>query len=101
MGNRRRISRSAKVSVFNKTKFITRLLNLITLCSKVSFLYREFAVAKFEKHGPNSSAILISETIRCMKSGATLLFRYWHTGDAAVSVCVIRSFSDEILDCQV
>ncbi|KAI6224418.1 MAM domain and Concanavalin A-like lectin/glucanases superfamily domain-containing protein [Aphelenchoides fujianensis] len=56
--------------------------------------------ARFNKRQKHAPTMLISETVRCFKGGASLLFNYWHTGEATLSVCVIRSFSDEILDCQ-
>ncbi|CAD5226328.1 unnamed protein product [Bursaphelenchus xylophilus] len=61
----------------------------------------DFAVARFPKSkGPKTAAILISEVIRCMYEGASLGLSFWRTGDAILSVCVVKSFNDQILDCQ-
>ena len=58
----------------------------------------EFAVSILNDR--NQSAILVSEPIKCMSDRASLSFRYWHTGAAVLSICVVRSISFESIDCQ-
>lgn len=35
-----------------------------------------------------------------MSDKAVLSFRYWHTGAAALSICIVKSISFEVIDCQ-
>ncbi|CAD5219314.1 unnamed protein product [Bursaphelenchus okinawaensis] len=71
------------------------------LTHKNSVPSSDFAVARFPRHkGTKTAAILISEVIRCTYEGSSLSLSFWRTGDAVLSVCVVKSFNDQILDCQ-
>lgn len=49
----------------------------------------------------NATAILISETVRCISDkAASLSFRYWKTGGTSLSICLIGGYTFEIFDCQ-
>uniref|UniRef100_A0A7E5A1W2 MAM domain-containing protein n=1 Tax=Panagrellus redivivus TaxID=6233 RepID=A0A7E5A1W2_PANRE len=78
------------LGTIDKTKFstLTRRLNVPN---------SEFAVARLDRR--NMTASLASETIKCLKDRAALSFRYWHTGAAMLSVCIVKSISFEVIDC--
>lgn len=64
----------------------------------MDFSDSEFALARL--NAKNLSAVLVSESIKCMSDRASLSFRYWHTGAAMLSICVVKSISFGIIDCQ-
>uniref|UniRef100_A0AC35TZ40 MAM domain-containing protein n=1 Tax=Rhabditophanes sp. KR3021 TaxID=114890 RepID=A0AC35TZ40_9BILA len=58
----------------------------------------EFVIANFTKP---STAILISETIRCAHHDyLSLSLRYWKSGEAELNVCMIDAYTMVIIDCQ-
>uniref|UniRef100_A0A914Z293 MAM domain-containing protein n=1 Tax=Panagrolaimus superbus TaxID=310955 RepID=A0A914Z293_9BILA len=79
------------VGTIDKTKFAS-------LTRRLTYPDTEFAVARLNQR--NLSAVLASETIRCMSDKAVLSFRYWHTGAAVLSICIIKSISFDVIDCQ-
>ncbi|KAH7699004.1 Protein MAM-2 b, partial [Aphelenchoides avenae] len=58
----------------------------------------DFAIARLPRK--NLTSLLVSETLRCFHDDSSLLLRFWRSGGAQLSVCVIHSFTYEVIDCQ-
>ncbi|VDM28201.1 unnamed protein product [Toxocara canis] len=57
----------------------------------------EFALVRLSE---GQTANLMTEAIRCVTSEATLTFRFWQTGSARLSVCLLEEKVPEMIDCQ-
>uniref|UniRef100_A0A915ERT2 MAM domain-containing protein n=1 Tax=Ditylenchus dipsaci TaxID=166011 RepID=A0A915ERT2_9BILA len=64
-----------------------------SLTNRLSIPESDLAIAKFLTR--NSTAVLVSETIRCLShDGSTLSLQYWRTGEASLKICIIRRCGD-------
>uniref|UniRef100_A0A915BIE3 MAM domain-containing protein n=1 Tax=Parascaris univalens TaxID=6257 RepID=A0A915BIE3_PARUN len=57
----------------------------------------EFAFVRLDE---GETANLITEAIRCVTNEAMLTFRFWQTGAARLSVCLLEDKMPEVIDCQ-